>query len=515
MKQKAFSRRLAMSAALAILPVAAFASYPTWQPDVTYTAGTIVLYNGHDYKALVTQTDYSSAGWNPTVTSLWQDLGVDTSGSPTPAPTPAPTPKPTATPTPAPAATPTPAPAATPTPAPSSGCYAAWSSSTAYGGGSLVSYNGVNYKAAFWTQGNNPSTSSGAAGSGQPWTVVGSCGGSTPAPTPTPTPAPTPGPTPAPTPAPTPTPTPAPTPTPSGGYRFTPYVDVSGTFDPVGWSQATGQKYLTLAFVNSNGGCGAKWPIDEATVLSKAQGLQGLGGNVIISSGGWNALDLARQCTDAASLAAVYQAELDKFGVNHLDLDAEHGDQQNNLDTTVVDRRSAAVKILQDHYASLGKAFTVSFTLAVNPVNGIPAESFYVLQSAKNAGARIDLVNLMVMDYYDGGASSGQMGSRSVTALQLSFNQIKNLLPGKTDAQYWAMIGATPMIGQNDDPTEVFSLADAQTVLNFAKTNGLGRLAFWSTGRDNGNCAGSTTANWQCSGISQSLWGFSSIFGGF
>src|SRR3954463_10862994 len=48
-------------------------------------------------------------------------------------------------------------------------CYAAWNSATAYNGGATVSYNGVNYTAAFWTQGQNPSTNNGPSGSGQPW----------------------------------------------------------------------------------------------------------------------------------------------------------------------------------------------------------------------------------------------------------------------------------------------------------------------------------------------------------
>ena len=64
-------------------------------------------------------------------------------------------------------------------------CYATWNASTAYNGGALVSYNGVNYKANWWTQGNNPSTSNGPAGSGQPWTpthaqLVGDLGVSLP-----------------------------------------------------------------------------------------------------------------------------------------------------------------------------------------------------------------------------------------------------------------------------------------------------------------------------------------------
>lgn len=70
-------------------------------------------------------------------------------------------------------------------------CAAAWSATAVYTGGQSASENGVNYVANWWTQGNDPATSSGPAGSGQPWTAQGGCGAApTPAPTPTPTPSP-------------------------------------------------------------------------------------------------------------------------------------------------------------------------------------------------------------------------------------------------------------------------------------------------------------------------------------
>lgn len=58
-------------------------------------------------------------------------------------------------------------------------CNAAWVSTTAYVGGNKVSYAGRNYTAAYWTQNNNPATSSGPAGSGQPWIPGYLCGGTT------------------------------------------------------------------------------------------------------------------------------------------------------------------------------------------------------------------------------------------------------------------------------------------------------------------------------------------------
>jgi hypothetical protein len=68
----------------------------------------------------------------------------------------------------------------TPTPTTGSGCAPAWVSATAYTGGSQVSRTcgstTSNYQAAYWTQGNDPCTTAGPAGSGQPWIPLGTCG---------------------------------------------------------------------------------------------------------------------------------------------------------------------------------------------------------------------------------------------------------------------------------------------------------------------------------------------------
>lgn len=112
----------------------------------------------------------------------------------------------------------------------------AWNSTTAYAtAGTLVVQNGVKYVNNWWTQGNNPTTSNGGAGSGQPWTKQAVCGTPTPSPTPSPSPSPTPTPTPVPTP--TPSPSPAPTPAPddyplyntSGQNNYTGGTIVRGT----------------------------------------------------------------------------------------------------------------------------------------------------------------------------------------------------------------------------------------------------------------------------------------------
>ena len=61
-------------------------------------------------------------------------------------------------------------------------CAAAWTSASVYTAGLQASENGINYTANWWTQGNDPATNTGGAGSGQPWTSNGACTGGTGAP---------------------------------------------------------------------------------------------------------------------------------------------------------------------------------------------------------------------------------------------------------------------------------------------------------------------------------------------
>jgi chitinase len=137
-----------------------------WQVGMSITVGEVVSFGGHNWKAI--QGGYTTIdGWQPPNTpALWNDLGPCTGGTPPPTPTPTPT------------ATPTPPPP-TPSPTPSGGggsCNTPWSASTTYAApGTKVSRNGINYQNAFWTMGDDPSTHSGPAGSGQPWIPLGSC----------------------------------------------------------------------------------------------------------------------------------------------------------------------------------------------------------------------------------------------------------------------------------------------------------------------------------------------------
>jgi chitodextrinase len=54
-------------------------------------------------------------------------------------------------------------------------CGTAWNAAQIYTQGQQATENGTDYQANWWTQGQDPASNSGPAGSGQPWTAVTSC----------------------------------------------------------------------------------------------------------------------------------------------------------------------------------------------------------------------------------------------------------------------------------------------------------------------------------------------------
>jgi len=73
------------------------------------------------------------------------------------------------------------------------------------------------------------------------------------------------------------------------------------------------------------------------------------------------------------------------------------------------------------------------------------------------------------------------------------------------------MMGIKPMIGWNDDWT-VFTLADAQTVADFVKANGIGLLSYWSYNRDIAQSSSGLTPINTYSGVVQTAQQFHQIF---
>jgi hypothetical protein len=283
---------------------------------------------------------------------------------------------------------------------------------------------------------------------------------------------------------------------------FAPYIDMSKMADRLLYIQSqAGTKTLTLAFIVGGSGCVPTWlansPVaSDITISAAIAKFRAAGGDIVIAFGGYDALELAQTCNDVASLQAAYQAVVDKYKLQVLDLDIEHTAIE---DPVSIDRRSQALTGL----AAANPGIQINYTLPATPA-GLTDLSINLIKSAIKFHTPVAIVNLMTMDY---GAPvlTGAMGPDAVAAASAAVCQLKSV--GLN-----ARIGITPMIGVNDSTGETFTLEDAQVVVNYAlaNSNAVTWLAFWSIGRDNGGCFGQVSP--YCSGLPQKDWEFTRIF---
>ncbi len=306
--------------------------------------------------------------------------------------------------------------------------------------------------------------------------------------------------------------------TPLPAHVYAPYFETWTTDSITTLAQQSGSRYFTLAFLEtlSKSSCTLAWdgsradPVSNSKYLSDIGSLRALGGDVIPSFGGWSAdqggTEIGDSCKDVNAIAVAYEQLITKYDVSRLDMDIE-GRSLTKSDG--IDRRNKALKIVQTHFPNL----QVSYTLPTSP-SGLEPSGIAVLQNAINNGTRVDVVNIMTFDYYD--RVTRDMGGAAISAAQGLAAQLHTLYPAKTTAQLNAMVGITLMPGLDDYPrrTESTSVADAQRVYDYARTNGFNTLSIWAVQRDNGGCPGSTGSN-SCSGIVQNTWDFSHVLNPF
>ena len=231
---------------------------------------------------------------------------------------------------------------------------------------------------------------------------------------------------------------------------------------------ATGVKYYTLAFLIPQSGCTQQWEYNGDPVgafTAQINSLKSAGGDVIISFGGAAGGEVAQTCTSVSSLTAAYANVVNTYGVTRLDFDIEGSTLS---DTASNNRRNQALAALQ----AQNPAVQIDYTLAVAP-NGLPSAELGVLQNAKNNGVKVSLVNIMTMDFGNGHNALND----AISAAQATAGQLASLY-GISTAQAYAMMGLTPIAGQNDD-NEFFSQSDASTLESFAASNGVQELSFW------------------------------------
>lgn len=226
------------------------------------------------------------------------------------------------------------------------------------------------------------------------------------------------------------------------------------------------------------------------------------GGTVGISFGGAANSELALACDDVDALAAAYRSVIDRYDATIIDLDIEGPALD---DAASIQRRALAIAQFQ---SMPGPPAEVWLTLPVAP-NGLTEQGIAVVDSMLAAEVELAGVNVMTMNYGDSRPSGQSMAEASIDALRATHRQLgaayERVGRTLTDAELWAQVGATPMIGRNDTQGDRFELDDASELAAFAAGVDLGRLSYWSLNRDQtcGLREDGELASSVCSGVDQ------------
>ncbi|KAJ3016744.1 UNVERIFIED_CONTAM: hypothetical protein HDU68_012039 [Siphonaria sp. JEL0065] len=266
----------------------------------------------------------------------------------------------------------------------------------------------------------------------------------------------------------------------SSSVIFAPYLDATTDYDPTPYFKSTGTNHFTLAFVTADASGNPQWngyKVTSKFYADKIASIRALGGDVSISFGGAAGQELADYALEhaqtAATLAATYLSVLNTYGVTWADFDIEGSSIPN---TASVDLRNKAIAIMQSKQPNL----KISLTLPV-ATTGLTYDGVNLVKNAVSNKVRVDVVNIMIMDYYQNipyvdASGKSLMGQYGIQASQATYNQVGSMI---------GSIGMCPMIGINDDVKEVFTLADATQVANFAAaTSYVSWVSFWVVGND-------------------------------
>lgn len=229
------------------------------------------------------------------------------------------------------------------------------------------------------------------------------------------------------------------------------------------------------------------------------------GADVVVSFGGALNTELAAACAKVDDLVGAYGAVIDRYDISMIDLDVEGA---NLADDVAGYRRAQAVAELQKQRRADGEDLKVWLTLPV-ATYGLLDDGRAAVKQMLVAGVDLTGVNVMTMDY--GTDLEGKsMAEASIDALNATNQQLTDLY-AENDVPLppqgaWAVLGATPMIGQNDVVDEVFTMKDASKLNAFAVSHSMARMSMWSLNRDRTcgpNYPDVTVVSDACSGVLQ------------
>jgi hypothetical protein len=236
----------------------------------------------------------------------------------------------------------------------------------------------------------------------------------------------------------------------------------------------TGVRAFTMAFILSSGGCNPAWdgsrPLTGGVDQQTINAIKAAGGQVQISFGGWSGNKLGPSCSSPAAYAGAVQQVINAHQPNVVDFDIENSDEFENY--TVQDRILQGLIIVKQNNPNVKIAVTIG-----TGRSGPEGAGTRLINRAAQLGVPIDNYTIMPFNF-----GSSNIAQDTINASEGLKNQLKSA-NGWTDAQAYAHMGISGMNGSSDQG-EITTTAAWTQIRDYARNNGLTRLAFWSVNRD-------------------------------
>jgi chitinase len=204
------------------------------------------------------------------------------------------------------------------------------------------------------------------------------------------------------------------------------------------------------------------------------------GGKLIISFGGASGPFLENTMSEDRQFEVMANL-LTETNCRAIDFDVE-GAEIMMIES--MNQRNKVIKRLLQRFPDLW----ISFTLAVGAPSqwdkgGLPLAGINFVNKLITDGIPFKVINCMLMDTYSQLPAGKTWGMVYQEIMESVYNQLSNLLPGKSSSEIYGMLGLCPMIGLQDDNTTC-SLQDVELLAKWAQRNNCGLFTYWSLQRD-------------------------------
>jgi hypothetical protein len=270
---------------------------------------------------------------------------------------------------------------------------------------------------------------------------------------------------------------------------------------------ATGIHDLTLAFILSNGTCDPEWdgirPLLGGSDADAISAIRAAGGNVDVSFGGADGSKLGVVCPNATALMGAYQKVISDYRLSAIDVDVE------GTEYASADARSRVIHALAQ-LQRRDRNLEISVTFQVY-LSGLGADGKSMIKQAASLHFQPYAWTIMPFDFQP---AVNDMTSATEQVTE-DLERVVARAYREPSVEAYAHMGISSMNGDTDISGETVSVSQFGQIVAFAEQKHLARVTFWAVNRDRPCTGAFSEVAGNCSGLSQSLYGYTDLLASY